>query len=199
MRFARSGKFVLSAARCAQRPALVLLLAGCASVQPIVNPVDAVISETLAASRLPAAEQSAALSRAQEAGVASPVERLRLATLLATLPAPLRDDARALELLEPLANDATSGIGRFAALLAAQVTERQRVVRELERVTREADRAARERAAADKERAAADKERGAADKERDKREEALKQQLESLRAIERGILEREEKMRRRPQ
>ncbi|HEX6414803.1 MAG TPA: hypothetical protein VFZ94_17265 [Burkholderiales bacterium] len=182
-----------------RRLALVLLLAGCASLQPIVNPVDAIVGEALAASRLPADEQSAVLSRAQEAGLASPVDRLRLATLLATLPAPLRDDARALELLEPLADNATSGIGRFAALLAAQVTERQRAVRELERVTREADRAARERAAADKERVAADKERAAADKERDKREEALKQQLESLRAIERGILEREEKMRRRPQ
>lgn len=182
-----------------RRLALVLLLAGCASLQPIVNPVDAIVGEALAASRLPADEQSAVLSRAQEAGLASPVDRLRLATLLATLPAPLRDDARALELLEPLADNATSGIGRFAALLAAQVTERQRAVRELERVTREADRAARERAAADKERVAADKERAAADKERDKREEALKQQLESLRAIERGILEREEKMRGRPQ
>lgn len=182
-----------------RRLALVLLFAGCASLQPIVNPVDAIVGEALAASRLPADEQSAVLSRAQEAGLASPVDRLRLATLLATLPAPLRDDARALELLEPLADSATSGIGRFAALLAAQVTERQRAVRELERVTREADRAARERAAADKERVAADKERAAADKERDKREEALKQQLESLRAIERGILEREEKMRRRPQ
>ena len=182
-----------------RRLALVLLLAGCASLQPIVNPVDAIVGEALAASRLPADEQSAVLSRAQEAGLASPVDRLRLATLLATLPAPLRDDARALELLEPLADNATSGIGRFAALLAAQVSERQRAVRELERVTREADRAARERAAADKERVAADKERAAADKERDKREEALKQQLESLRAIERGILEREEKMRRRPQ
>jgi len=182
-----------------RRLALVLLLAGCASLQPIVNPVDAIVGEALAASRLPADEQSAVLSRAQEAGLASPVDRLRLATLLATLPAPLRDDARALELLEPLADNATSGIGRFAALLAAQLTERQRAVRELERVTREADRAARDRAAADKERAAADKERAAADKERDKREEALKQQLESLRAIERGILEREEKMRGRPQ
>ena len=92
------------------------------------------------------------------------------------------------------------------AYLAAQVTERQRAVRELERVTRERaaadkERAAvdKERAAVDKERAAVDKERAAADKERDKREEALKQQLESLRAIERGILEREEKMRGRPQ
>ena len=182
-----------------RRLALVLLLAGCASLQPIVNPVDAIVAEALAASRLPADEQSAVLSRAQEAGLASPVDRLRLATLLATLPAPSRDDARALELLEPLADNATSGIGRFAALLAAQVAERQRAVRDLERVTRERAAADKERAAADKERAAADKERAAADKERDKREEALKQQLESLRAIERGILEREEKMRRRPQ
>ena len=182
-----------------RRLALVLLLAGCASLQPIVNPVDAIVGEALAASRLPADEQSAVLSRAQEAGLASPVDRLRLATLLATLPAPLRDDARALELLEPLADSATSGIGRFAALLAAQVTERQRAVRELERVTREADRAARGRAAAVKVRVGAAQGRAAADKERDKREEALKQQLESLRAIERGILEREEKMRRRPQ
>ena len=182
-----------------RRLALVLLLAGCASLQPIVNPVDAIVAEALAASRLPADEQSAVLSRAQEAGLASPVDRLRLATLLATLPAPSRDDARALELLEPLADNATSGIGRFAALLAAQVTERQRAARELERVTRERAAADKERAAVDKERAAADKERAAADKERDKREEALKQQLESLRAIERGILEREEKMRGRPQ
>ena len=48
-----------------------------------------------------------------------------------------------------------------------------------------------------REAAHAARERAAADKERDKREEALKQQIEALRAIERGILEREEKMRRR--
>ena len=78
---------------------------------------------------------------------------------------------------------ASPGVGRFAALLSAQVAERQRITRELERIAREATSAAR------------DRERS--DKERDKREEALKQQLEALRAIERGILEREEKLRRR--
>ena len=87
------------------------------------------------------------------------------------------------ELLAPLADPGSPGIGRFAALLAAQVGERQRLARERERI--------------DKERAHLDKERERLDKERDKREEALKQQLEALRAIERGILEREEKMRRR--
>jgi hypothetical protein len=162
---------------------LVLALAGCAAMQPLVNPVDAMLAEVVAAARAPAAEQQAALARAQQAGLENPLDRLRLATLLATLPPPLRDDARAARLLEPIADAASPGVGRFAAVLAAQIGERQRVAQELERVTREAAHAARERAAADK--------------ERDKREEALKQQIEALRAIERGILEREEKMRRR--
>ncbi|HEV3009235.1 MAG TPA: hypothetical protein VGX52_09395 [Burkholderiales bacterium] len=162
---------------------LLLTLTGCAVVQPLVNPVDGILAEAVTAARAPAPEQAAALARAQQAGVASPADRLRLATLLATLPPPLRDDARAAELLEPIADAASPGIGRVAALLAAQVVERQRPLREIERLKSKADRAARERAGADK--------------ERDKREEALKQQLEALRAIERGILEREENLRRR--
>jgi hypothetical protein len=188
--------------------AILLALAGCSAVQLLVNPVDAIIAEAMAATRAPAAEQAAALARAEKAvthsGGGTPADRLRLATLLATLPPPLRDDARAAELLAPLADSNAPGIGRFAALLATQVGERQRAVRELEQVSREAERAAREReridkerAQADKERAQADKERAQADKERDKREEGLKQQLEALRAIERGILEREENMRRK--
>jgi hypothetical protein len=165
-----------------------LALAGCAAVQQVVQPgsgaVDSIVAEALAVARAPAAEQAAALARAQQAfSSGAAADRLRLATLLATLPAPLRDDARATELLEPLADAATPGVARFAALLSSQITERQRVVRELERVSKESERAAR------------DRERS--DKERDKREEALKQQLEALRAIERGILEREDKLRRR--
>jgi hypothetical protein len=161
-----------------------LLLAGCASLLPGAD-VDAVVAGALNASRAPAAEQKAALARAQDAFTSntSELNRLRLATLLATLPAPLRDDARAMELLQPIAGAAAPGAGRFAALLSAQIMERQRLVREVERLTRE--------------RATAEKEHLAADKERDKREEALRQQLEALRAIERGILEREEKLRRR--
>lgn len=188
---------------------LVVVLGGCSAVQPLINPVDAIVAETVAAARAPAAEQAAALARAEKevtrTGGATPADRLRLGSLLATLPPPLRDDARAAELLGPLADPNAPGVGRFAALLAAQVAERQRVVRELERVSREAEKAAREtekaareRERVDKERAALDKERDRLDKERDKREEALKQQLEALRAIERGILEREEKMRRKP-
>ncbi|HZO00785.1 MAG TPA: hypothetical protein VFB93_06270 [Burkholderiales bacterium] len=169
---------------------LGLAFGGCATVQPLVNPVDAIVADAVAAARAPAAEQSATLARAQQAGVASPNDRLRLATLLATLPPPLRDDARALELLEPVADASAPGIGRFAALLSSQVMERQRAAREVDRLSREL-------ASATRERERSEKAREQVDKERDKREEALKQQLEALRAIERGILEREEKLRRK--
>jgi hypothetical protein len=169
-----------------RRLLLVLLLGGCAAVQPLVNPVDAILGEAVSAARAPAAEQAAALARAEKEAKrpdAAATDRLRLATLLATLPAPLRDDARAAKLLEPMADVAQPGVGRFAALLAAQIAERQRLAGEVERVAREAAHAARERAALDK--------------EREKETQALRQQIEALRAIERGILERDEKLRRR--
>ncbi len=164
--------------------ALVLALAGCAVLQPAIDPVDAVVREAVQVARSSTAEQKAALAAAQKAFVAdsSTYNRLRLATLLVTLPAPLRDDARAAELLEPMAEAAGSSTGRFAAFLATQLAERQSIAREVDRLL--------------KERAAAERERQNADKERDKREEALRQQLEALRAIERGILDREERLRR---
>ena len=161
--------------------AAALALAGCALVEPPpprIAPLDGVIGEAIQAARAPAVEQKAALQRAEQAFVAdaAPLNRLRLATLLATLPDPLRDDARAAELLEPIADASDPGLGRFAALLSGQVSERRRVAREAERQARERERN---------------------DKEREKREEALRQQLEALRSIERGILEREERLRRR--
>lgn len=160
-------------------------LAGCAALDPPPAAVDAVISEAVAVARAPAAEQRAALEHAQKASAGgAPAERLRLAMLLATLPAPLRDDARALDLLQSVADSASPGIGRFAAVLAAQVAERQRLAHDLDRLKSDLDRLKSEH------------ERSL--KEHDKREEALKQQIEALRAIERGILEREEKMRRTP-
>lgn len=161
--------------------AAALALAGCALVvppPPRAAPVDGVIGEAVQAARAPASEQKAALQRAEQAfiGETVPLNRLRLATLLATLPEPLRDDARAAELLEPIADASDPGIGRFAALLSGQVGERRRLAREVERQARERERN---------------------DKDREKREEALRQQLEALRSIERGILDREERLRRR--
>ena len=176
--------------------ALALVLAACAPLPMLpgseLAEVDSIVAEALRAARSPVGEQRAALARAQQGfeQERSPANRLRLATLLTALPAPLRDDARAAELLEPLADSASPGHGRYAAFLALQAAERQRVQRDIERLAREAERAARERSAADK-----DRER--LDKERDKREEALRQRLEALRSIERGILEREERLRRR--
>jgi hypothetical protein len=172
---------------------LAAAIAGCADF-PLLDAsgVDAAVAEALSVARGPAAEQKAALAQAEQRHRADPStgSRLKLATLLATLPAPLRDDARAVELLEPVADPASPGAGRFAALLAGQIAERQRLARELERVSREAERQGREREKTDRERASADK-------ERDKREEALRQQLEALRSIERNILEREERLRKR--
>jgi hypothetical protein len=166
---------------------LLTVAAGCAVPEraQLPAPEDAVVGETVQASRAPLAEQRTTLSRAEQAFAsdASAVNRLRLAALLGTLPDPLRDDTRALELLRPLADAGMPGAPRLAALLAAQVAERQRLARELERAARERERS---------------------DRERDKREEALRQQadalkeqVEALRAIERGIREREEKLRRR--
>jgi hypothetical protein len=168
---------------------MMTLLAGCAAFQPgayEVLAVDGILSEVVSVARAPAAEQKAALARAQRAFVAdpSPLPRVRLAALLATLPAPLQDDARAAELLEAVADSSSPGTGRLAAFLGTQIAERQRLVREAERVA--------------KERASLDRERQANDKERDKREEALRQQLEALRAIERLIIDREERLRGKP-
>src|SRR5882762_8908181 len=161
--------------------AITIALTGCALLQPgaeQLGTVDAIIADAMTAARAPSAEQKAALSGAQDAFTRHPtaVNRLRLATLLAVLPAPLRDDARAAELLEPLGDATAPGFGRFAAFFSALVVERQRLTRELERAARERERV---------------------DKDRDKREDALRQQLEALRAIERGILEREERLRRK--
>jgi hypothetical protein len=164
-----------------------LLLAGCALLEPQAPEavaVDRLLAEALAAARATPAEQKAALAAAQAAFVkeSSTANRLRLATLVTLLPAPLRDDARAGELLQPLSGAATPP-GRLAALLSAHIAERQRLGRDLERLAREADRTARDH--------------DRSDKERDRREEELRKQLEAMQSIERAILEREEKLRRR--
>jgi hypothetical protein len=166
------------------------VVAGCADLEALLQPasdqVDSVVREAAQLTRAPAADQKVALAAAQQSfvGDSGTLNRLRLATLLASLPVPLRDDARAAELLEPMVDPSGLATGRFAALLATQVAERQRISREIDRLN--------------KERATLERERQAVDKERDKREEALRQQLEALRAIERGILDREERLRRNP-
>jgi len=166
--------------------AATLLAAGCALLDPQAPDalvVDRVLRESLTAARGSPAEQKASLAAAQSAFVkdSDTANRLRLATLVAVLPPPLRDDARAGELLQPLAGSSTPE-GRFAKLLSEHLAERQRLSREIERLARDAERVAREHERSDK--------------ERDRREEELRKQLEAMQSIERGILERQEKLRR---
>jgi len=166
---------------------LVLACAGCAMLNPqaaSVAAADAAVGDALHAAQGAQTEQRAALARAQQAYAGDPtaINSLRLATLLAVLPAPLGDPGRAAALVAPIADAGSPGVGRFAAFLAAELADQQRLAREAERLAREGERAARERERADR--------------ERDKREEALRDQVEALRAIERNIQEREDRLRR---
>jgi hypothetical protein len=175
--------------------ALVWLLGGCAQLAPGAGEtarVNEIVAQTVAAVRAPATEQRRALRLAQEAyrrdrGMAN---RLHLATLLATLPTPLRDDAAAYALLKPLAAaQGESPLANFGALLAAQIAERRQLARESERALKESESAAKE-----SERTAKEYERSA--RAAEERAQTLLEQLNALKAIERGIVEREEKMRR---
>ncbi|MGH8746973.1 MAG: hypothetical protein ACREUK_10850, partial [Burkholderiales bacterium] len=105
-----------------------------------------IVAGAVAAARASAAEQQRALRLAQEAfrGERSVVNRVRLATLLAALPSPLRDDSAAYALLRPLAaTQRESPLQDFAALLASQVADRLRLARESEQAAREHERSMR--------------------------------------------------------
>ncbi|MDH4192046.1 MAG: hypothetical protein OEW21_17810, partial [Betaproteobacteria bacterium] len=125
---------------------VVLLLAGCATKSPEASEALAVsiaLGEALGAQRLPEDGQRSAVARAQGAFDAEPgdVNRVRLATLLAELPKPMRDEVRARELLEPLAGErSATPAGRLAALLVAQLAERRKFVELAAEQERAADR-----------------------------------------------------------
>jgi hypothetical protein len=167
--------------------ALMLLLAGCASLAPGADErakLSEIVAHAVAAARAPSTEQQRALHLAQEAyrRERSVANRLQLATLLAALPAPLRDDSAAYALLKPLAAaQGESPFQGFAALLAGQVSERQRLARESEQAARERERALR--VAEEREQALR------------AQQQTLREQLDALKSIERGIVEREEKLR----
>jgi len=166
------------------------LLAGCALLQPDAGEalqVRQIVGGTVSAARATPAEQRRQLVHAQEmyAAVPDDANRVRLASLLATLPPPWRDDARAASLLEPLAmRRPETPVAQLAGMLAASVAERQRLAREL--------RAAETRVEAAEARVAAAERREEAAVER---AGTLQRQVDALKAIERGILEREEKRR----
>jgi hypothetical protein len=159
--------------------AVLLLAGGCVAIGPDAREAaetDAIVAGTMAAARLPAEARQRELARAQEAFAQRADDRstLRLAALLATLPPPQRDDARAAALLAPLAARlAESPHTRLAQLLAAQVAERQRLAAERQRMAAEQQRIVRSGA---------------------RREGELKNQIEALKAIERSVLDREQRL-----
>ena len=167
--------------------ALFLLLAGCALLSPGVRERERlaeILNQAAATARAPAAAQQRTLRLAREMYRRDETveNRLRLATLLATLPAPLRDDGAAYALLKPFtAERDESPYASFGDLLAVQVAERLRLTRESERAAREQERAVREQESAAR--------------EAEQREKTLREQLDALKSIERGIVEREERIR----
>ncbi len=173
------------------------LLAGCALLQPDAGEalqVREIVGGAVSAARATPEEQRRRLVHAQQMYAAVPDEanRVRLAALLATLPPPWRDDARAASLLEPLAaRRPETPLAQLAGMLAASVAERQRLAREL--------RAAESRVEAAESRVTAAESRVTAAERREEaaaeRAGTLQRQVDALKAIERGILEREERRR----
>jgi hypothetical protein len=155
--------------------AVLALLAGCAvapSASKESSTLSDIVGETVAATKAAAPERNRLLASAERRHAAEPGDAtaVRLAALLILLPEPLRDDGRAQGLLAPLvARNSPGPLTHFAALLAEQAAERQRLRREHEEAHHDAQ----------------------------QREAALREQIEALKAIERGILEREERFRAR--
>ena len=154
----------------------LLLLAGCAALRPPESDagrLDALVAEVVRARASAPAAQRRELASAREAFAAEhgELDRLRLATLLATLPAPLGDDAQAAALLAPLAARApATPVTRFASLLASQIAARRRLER-------------------------AERGRSQALRESRERELELQRKLNELKSIERSALSREERLR----
>lgn len=169
------------------RAALVLfiiLAAGCSSVAPrpgSAERIDQVIDEALQLQHASPARQRTALTRARQAFAEDgqrDIDRLRLGTLFATLPAPLGDEAQAIDLLRPLASQRPgTALTRFAALLVIQVVERRR----LEQAGKRTEQALRQ------------SEQGLRQSEQQASE--LRHKLDELKAIERSVLQREEQLR----
>lgn len=169
---------------------LMLLVAGCAMLRPEADEallVSDIVAATLGAARAAPEEQRRQLGHAQKmyGALQDDASRVRLAALYATLPPPLRDDARAATLFEPLAaRRPETPLVQFAAMAGAGAAERTRAARELREAERRGE-LAEERAKTLRQQA----------EQAEERANTLRQQVEALKSIERGILEREERRR----
>jgi len=189
-----------------------LLATGCAALKPaaedagLVTEIVAMAVDTL---RSTADVQRERLSSTLDtlASRSDDAARLRAGVLLATLPPPLRDDARAAALLQPIAaRQPETPLAKFAGLFQARLAERERTTEELHERVRSAEKQAEtlrneletlrtnERALAEREEALKRRgqvlQRGVAE-----REEAVRRQAEALRESERTMAEREETVR----
>ena len=154
---------------------VILLAAGCATVKPgadeaaVVNEIVAMAVETL---RSTPEVQRQRLGGALDTLASQPndANRLRAGVLLSTLPPPLRDDPRASSLLQVLVlRTPESPFSQFAAVFQARLLEGKEEIDEL-----------RERLRATERQSA-----------------LLRAEVDSLRASERMLAEREEALRRR--
>ena len=176
---------------------LTALLAGCALLQPEggeTRQMSEIVGEAVEAARAAPEEQRRRLLQARQRYDAVPNESngIRYAALLATLPPPWRDDDKAAAVLGPLAaQQPGSPLTQLAGWLAASVAERQRVAQDL--------RAAQQRAESAAQRAEQALQRAEAAERREEsaveRANVLQKQVEALKSIERGILQREEQRR----
>lgn len=180
--------------------ALLLLLAlvtGCAALRPEAGEgaqVREIVGAAVGASRAAPEEQRRRLLQAQQMYAAAPgdANRVRLAAMLATVPPPLRDDARAASLLEPLAaRRPESPLTQLARMLAASIAERQKLALDLRAAELRVQAAELRSQSADLRAETAERREAAAVE----RAETLHRQVEALKSIERGILQREERRR----
>ena len=190
-----------------------LLAAGCAALKPgaedagVVTEIVAMAVDTL---RSTADVQRQRLSSTLDtlASRSDDAARLRAGVLLATLPPPLRDEARAAALLQPIAaRQPETPLAQFAGLFQLRLAERERATEQLQERLRAAEKQAEtlrgevetlrtnERALAEREEAVRRRgqvlQRGVAE-----REETVRRQIEALRESERTMAEREETVRR---
>jgi len=189
-----------------------LLATGCAALKPgaedagVVTEIVAMAVDTL---RSTADVQRERLSSTLATLTSRPDDaaRLRAGVLLATLPPPLRDDARATALLQPIAaRQPETPLAQFAGLFQARIAERERATEQLQEQLRSAEKQAealrgevdtlrtQERALAEREEAL--KRRGQVlQRAVTEREETVRRQTEALRESERAMAEREETVR----
>ena len=183
--------------RLAMSFAVAAWLQGCAMLQvedEASRHVHEVVGEAVSASQASPAEQRRRLSSALRQYDSVPNEQngVRYALLLATLPPPLGDDARAAAVLGPIgAKRPATPLSRLASLFAVTAADRHRLAREL--------RAAEERAAGAAQRAESAGQRAESAERREEaaneRARQLQGQLEALKQIERTILQREDRRR----